>query len=297
VNEDLTVFWSRADVEDAAFTGDELRRLPGATRRLLESHSLLRQSENLRVIECDACGECHVEEVEILVEPAGSKPRAYISCPDVGRVPVDFQRLQQWSVDLEAVARTAGAALGLDGKVTSITTGRIWLLGTRQFDHHTRDVFLVRGVNWPDNSEVLVSASRLATSPCPLILCLNRFPSGADWQAGNRMIFSLSETSWLDGDRPGLVNRIEAVSREHAGPRSMDPLPPTPPAKRAALMEEIKTRYNYRVKDIYQGAEVDRSYLNKWKLGQTDDASEPSRKIENFLRRHRRVRRVQPQSA
>ncbi len=61
-------------------------------------------------------------------------------------------------------------------------------------------------------------------------------------------------------------------------------------------MDEIQTRYNYRVKDVYKGAEVDRSYLNKWKLGQTDDASEASRKIEHFLRKHRHVRRVPTKS-
>lgn len=78
MNEDLTAFWSRADFEDPAFTGDELRRMSATTRHVLASHSLLRQSENLRVVECDACGEGHVEEVEILMEPAGSK-RARIS--------------------------------------------------------------------------------------------------------------------------------------------------------------------------------------------------------------------------
>jgi hypothetical protein len=292
VNEDLTAFWSRADVEDPAFTSDELRRLPATTRRLIESHSLLRQSENLRVVECDACGDGHVEEVEILVEPAGSKPRAYITCPDAGRVSVPMERLQQWSVDLEAVARVVGEALNLRGRIISISPNRVWLLGTTQLDHHTRDVFMVRGINWPDNRQILESCARLASSPAPLVLCLNRFPNDAEWQNGNRVLFSLGEASWLGGQQPTLADRIAAVLGEYAGPRGVDPLPPTPPAKRPALMEEIRSRYNYRVKDIYQGANVDRSYLNKWKLGQVDDAAEPSRRIENFLRRHRHVRRA-----
>jgi len=42
----------------------------------------------------------HFEEVEILTEPAGSKPRAYIGCPEAGRVSVDMERLQQWSLNL-----------------------------------------------------------------------------------------------------------------------------------------------------------------------------------------------------
>ena len=297
MNEDLTAFWSRVDLEDPAFTDDELRRLPAATRRVLESHSLLRQSENLRVIQCDACGDGHVEDVEILVEPAGSKPRAYITCPDTGRVSVPMERLQQWSVDLDAVACVVGEALNLRGRIISISPNRVWLLGTIQLDHHTRDVFMVRGINWRDNCQILETCARLASSPSPLILCPNRFPNDPEWQNRNRVVFSLAETSWLGGQQPALADRIAAVLGEHSGPRGLDPLPPTPPEKRPALMNEIKSRYNYRVKDIYQGANVDRSYLNKWKLGQVDDSAEPSRKIENFLRRHRHVRRTAARSS
>jgi len=297
VNDDLAAFWIRSDLDDPAFTGDELRHLPGAMRRLLESHALIRQSENLRVIECDACGEGHLEEVEILAEPAGSKPRAYITCPEAGRVSVDMERLQQWSVDLGALAGTVAAAMDLHDRIISITPGRVWLLGTRRFDEHMRDVFLVRGIDWPDSRQILESAARLANSPCPLILCLNRFPSDAEWQDRNRVVFSLAETPWLGAQQRALPDRIAAVLREHNGPRGLDPLPPTPAAERPDLMQDIKSRYNYRVKDIHQGANVDRSYLNKWKLGQVDDDSDPSHRIENFLRRHRHVRRISKQSS
>jgi hypothetical protein len=296
VSDDLAAFWIRADLEDSAFNGDEVRRLAATTRRLLESHSLIRQSENLHVIECDACGDGHVEEVELLVEPAGAKPRAYITCPEAGRVSVDMQRLQQWSVDLDAVARTVSAALDLRERILSIAPGRVWLLGTMQVDQHTRDIFLVRGIGWPDSRQVLESATRLANSQGPLVLCLNRFPNDPEWQDRNRIVFSLAETSWLGSQPPALADRIAAVLREHTGPRGLDPLPPTPTTSRPALIQGLKSRYNYRVKDIYQGAKVHRSYLNKWKLGQVDDASEPSRRIENFLRRHRHVRRTETQS-
>jgi hypothetical protein len=296
VNDDLAAFWIRADLEDPAFTGDEVKRWPASIRSLLESRSLIRRSENLRVIECDACGDRHVEEVEILAEPAGTKPRAYITCPEAGRVSVDMDRLHQWSIDLEALARTVTAALDLPVKVVSITPGRVWLLGTRKFVERMQDVFLVRGVTWPDSRQVLDSTARLANSPCPLILCLNRFPDDPEWQDRSRVVFSLAETSWLGDQQPVLADRAAAVLREHTGPRGLDPLPPTPAAQRPRLMEQIETRYNYRVKDIHQGAKVDRSYLNKWKLGLVDDDSDPSRRIENFLRRHRHIRRLAKQS-
>jgi hypothetical protein len=195
-------------------------------------------------------------------------------------------------VNLDALAGTVAAGLDLRDRLISITPGRVWLLGARKFDEQTRDVFLVRGVTWPDSRHVLEAAARLANSPCPLILCLNRFPDDPEWQDRNRVVFSLSEASWLGEQASALAERVLAALREYAGPRALDPLQPTPAAERPALMDQIKTRYNYRVTDIHQGAKVDRSYLNKWKLGKVDDGAEPSRRIENFLRRHRHMRRA-----
>jgi hypothetical protein len=291
VNDSLTAFWIRADLEHPVFGSDEVRCWPANIRYLLESRCLIRLGENLKIIECDACGERHIEEVEFLTEPPGSKPRAYISCPEAGRVSVELERLQQWSVDLEAVAQTVAEVLDLRDRIVSITPGRVWLLGTRKFVERMRDVFLLRGLHWLDSRRVLESAMRLNQSPCPLILCLNRFPDDPEWQERNRVVYSLAETSWLDNPRFALADQISAVLNEHAGPRESDPLPPTPAAERPELLEKVKTRYNYRVSDVHQGANVDRSYLNKWKLGQVSDRAEPSRRIENFLRRHRHVRR------
>jgi hypothetical protein len=223
VNEDLA-FWIRADLEVPVFTGDEVRRLPATTRRLLESRSLIRPSENLQVIECDACGEGHVEEVVILTEPTGSQPRAYISCPEAGRVSVDLESLQQWSVDLDVVARTVATALDLCDRIVSIRPGRVWLLGTRKLDGRTRDVFFVRGITWPDSRQLLESAARLASSSCPVILCLNRFPNDPEWQNRERVVFSLAEPSWLGGEQTVLLDRITAVLRENSGPRGSDRL-------------------------------------------------------------------------
>jgi hypothetical protein len=50
VSDDLTALWIRADQEDPAFTGDEVRRLSAMPRRLLESYSLLRISASLTVM-------------------------------------------------------------------------------------------------------------------------------------------------------------------------------------------------------------------------------------------------------
>lgn len=189
---------------------------------MLESRGLIRQAENLRVIECDACGEGHLEEVQILTEPVGSTPRAYIACPEAGCVSVDWQRLQQWSVDLDAVARTVAASLDLTDRIVSITPRRVWLLGSRKFDERMRDVFLVRGIAWPDSHQILESAPRLVCSPGPMLLCLNGLPHDSEWQTYGGAFFSLAEDLWLSDQQDLLADRIAAVLRDNCGPRGTD---------------------------------------------------------------------------
>lgn len=286
------MLWSRAELEEPVFTDDEYMRVPPPVRALVERHALIRRAENSTVIECDACGEGHVETVELLTEPFGAKPRAYIFCPEMGRVSVGLERLQQWSVDIEALVRTVAAALDLGPSITALVGGRVWLLGTRHFHERTRDVFLVRGITWSDSLQLFQAAQRLASSPCPLILCLKRFPDDPEWRHHDRIVLSLAETEWLGTEPSALADRLLAVVAEYDAPRSDDWLPPTPKADRPAWMALIRTKYNYRLKDIETGARVDRSYLNKWKLGKVEDDSKPSQRIEKFLRLHRHVRRL-----
>lgn len=288
---DLSVLWSRADLEEPVFTGDEYMRVLAPIRALIESQALIRRAENSTAIECDACGERHVETVELLTEPFGAKPRAYIFCPEMGRVSVALERLQQWSVDVEALCRTVASALELGPSITALVAGRVWLLGTRQFHERTRDVFLIRGITWPDSLQLLQATQRLTSSPCPLILCLKRFPDHPEWRTRDRIVLPLAETEWLGTGATALGDRLLAVVAEYDAPRPDEWLSPTPVADRPALMQQLRTKYNYRVKDIYAGANVDRGYLNKWKLGKVSDDSDPSQRIEKFIRLHRHVRR------
>ena len=251
MNDYISAFWIRADLEDPVFIGDEIRRWPANIRHLFEFHSLIRQSENLRVIDCDACGDSHVEEVEILTEPPGTKPRAYISCPEAGRVFVEWERLQQWSVDLEALARTVAAALDLRDRIVSITPSRVWLLGTRKFVERMQDVFLVRGINWPDNRQILESATRLANSPCPLIFCLNRVPNDPEWQDKNRIVLSLSETSWLGNRQSTFLKKVSAVLSEYAKkkktPKELGPVTSLDELQKAKSILKSRAAREFRV--------------------------------------------------
>ena len=95
----------------------------------IETAGLLKRAEDLRMVECDACGTPHIEEVEVFDASVG-KPRAYIFCPDAGRVSVEPERLQVWRIDFESLASFWLGALGCRQPRSAIAEDRIWLLGT-----------------------------------------------------------------------------------------------------------------------------------------------------------------------
>ena len=212
-------FWIRADLEEAAFRGDELRRFGPSALAVLQKEKLLRRGDDLRMVECDACGSPHIEDVDIITDSPDGIPRAYIPCEETGRrVSVALDRLQVWTIDFEWLGRLAAVALGISGRTMQLVEDRAWMLGTGRFLDRTRDVFLIRGIGWPDGSGLLENNARLAASPCPLILCMNKLPEDPVWLSAERVILSLSEFDWLEGDRSTLLNRVNDILREHARP-------------------------------------------------------------------------------
>ncbi len=210
----MLAFWIRADLDEAAFRGDELTAFGQAALQVFEKEKLLKRGEDLQMVECGDCSNPHIEDVDIINDSPNVVPRAYIPC-GAGRVSVDLVRLQVWAIDFDRLADLASSALGLSGRIAQVATDRVWLLGTAKFADRTRDVFLVRGIRWPDGPLLLAGNARLSTSPCPLILCMNRVPDDAVWQDGERVVLSLSEIDWLEGDRSTLIKTIADILREH----------------------------------------------------------------------------------
>jgi hypothetical protein len=213
-------FWIRADLEEAAFRGDELPRLGPAALAVLQNENLLTRGDDLRMVECDACGSPHIEEVDVITDSPDGIPRAYIPCEEIGRVSVALDRLQVWAINFERLGRLVAMALGISGRAIQLVEDRVWMLGTGRFLDRTRDVFLVRGIGWPDSGSLLENSSRLSTSPCPLILCMNMVPENPAWFSTDRVVLSLSEFDWLEGDQSRLLNKVIDILREH--PRPLD---------------------------------------------------------------------------
>jgi len=173
-------FWTRADSEDGAFRGDEARAL-GRFEALVAA-GILKRAGALIDVECDACGDAHIESVVWVTAPAGKPARAYINCPVAGRVRVEAERLEIWNIDLDALAKSTGNALGIGESPRALIDDRLWLLGTARADDQSRDVFLVRGATWLTDGSQLSTNVRLAIALRPIILFPHHLPDDPAWR-------------------------------------------------------------------------------------------------------------------
>jgi len=89
----------RLRAKEPIFTADEVACWSDGLLDQLLAEGIVQPAENVRSVACDACGHDHVEEVNFVESPPGSGLRAYITCPDAGRVAVPLGRLQSWIVN------------------------------------------------------------------------------------------------------------------------------------------------------------------------------------------------------
>jgi hypothetical protein len=203
VHDALALLWTRACTREAIFTADELARWPdGLVDRLVERR-ILREANTATVVVCDACAGDHVEEVFWVESPLGSVPRAYHSCPEAGRVPVPAERLRRWAIDFNGLATCTAAALSTAGEVAEVVPSRAWLLGKTTLSGSPRELFLLRGLSWPDGQRILDQARRLGTAVQPVGLLLGEAPPGLVWPADQPPLLSLSAV--LSWDEAGIV--------------------------------------------------------------------------------------------
>lgn len=95
-------------------------------------------------IGCDGCEErCPSMPVHRISASDLSPARAFIVCEsrdDIGRVPVDFERLNQWQVSMRQLAQVVAGLCGFTQPAV-MDAGR-WRLGTIQGNQHNEQAYL-----------------------------------------------------------------------------------------------------------------------------------------------------------
>ena len=161
------------------FTADDTRPWCANARNTLIDHGILKEIESTELIDCDGCIEQHPLDVEIRQYPTDMLGVAM--CPECGRVHVPLERLRQWQLDPKGLAQSVMHAIGSSGPLDEITTNRIWSLSTLANNETPRDIFIARGLDWPDAREVIRQAEPLRRSPAPLVLTYAMLPNPGIW--------------------------------------------------------------------------------------------------------------------
>jgi len=231
VSDPLAVIWKRADAKEPRFSRDEVATWSDGLVEQLTDAGLLHQVENATSVVCDACAEGHVEEVTYIENPRRSAVRAYIYCPEHGRVRIPLDRLRQWEVDFGGVASAVARALKLAGDVEEIVPGRIWFLGKTTLAAMSRELFLARGLTWEDAPEVLGASTRLNAAKSALVLVAGQIPPEDVWNGDAPPVVALKTVAaWNESEL--LVDRAHLESLMATGRKKAPPIPlvsfPTP---------------------------------------------------------------------
>jgi excisionase family DNA binding protein len=100
--------FDRAAAPQPLFTADEVKTWPLGLLEDLVQQGVVKPTDNAQAVTCDACSHDHVEPVTYLSNGPDGEIRAFIACPEVGRVRVDLNRLRQWAVDVETLKSLTG---------------------------------------------------------------------------------------------------------------------------------------------------------------------------------------------
>ena len=147
---------------------------PLATRALKDA-KLLVAAAALDEVVCEACGEPHLEQVQWRT-PATGEARAFITCPEQGRVWLRPEHLRGQRLDLERLAEFLARGLGCAGNVIRLVPGTLWVLGSRAVAADPFTLVLARQAGPGRLNELLVHEG-LRPYPRRLVLTFGSHPA------------------------------------------------------------------------------------------------------------------------
>jgi hypothetical protein len=176
----LRLIAQRVDADALELSRDELLRWPRRVVRSALRAGLVRRAGSATAVTCDECGDAHYEDVLLVEEPPGSELRAYILCPEHGRVRLPLKRLRLYGVDLAALAHQLAAALSIRGAPSEAVPGRLWRLGLTSARGASLTLYLARR---PDDA-LAVSSVRAGD----VVLCAGTVESSPPEGTGARLV-------------------------------------------------------------------------------------------------------------
>lgn len=188
----LRTWLAAADGPDPVIDAAERARQPPGAWDPLDRLGVLAETGRAESAACDGCGLDHVEPVT-WVEAPGRLARAFIACPEAGRVLIPPDRLRRWVVEVSRLARLLADALGATGGVAERVPSRVWRLGRVQAGGRAWPAFLAVGLARSDAAGVVALVPEL-TSPSALVLVPTSVPPLVVWgTAGGPVVVPLTD--------------------------------------------------------------------------------------------------------
>lgn len=131
----------------AFFFWDEVKDWPAGALDVLVTNGLLQPAQPTAAIECDGCEENCIMPVTVYPAQEDKPGRAFITCDkrdDIGRVRVDFRRMEQWQTTGGLIATTLARLLELS-QPSNAADGGQWRIGTLKGRKHKSPVTLLAG--------------------------------------------------------------------------------------------------------------------------------------------------------
>ncbi len=122
----------RAEAGAEIFGADETRQWPEGVLASLIRAKIFRPARPAQVIACDGCEKNCFKPVHIRTAESNRTAHAFIACDepeDLGRIPVELDRLRQWQITGETLAKTVARLLGFSKPPQAEGSGKRWALG------------------------------------------------------------------------------------------------------------------------------------------------------------------------
>lgn len=184
----LHVILERLGCADSAngafFPWDEVKDWPSGALDVLMAGGLLQPAQPAAAIVCDGCEENCMMPVTVYPAQDDKPGRAFITCierDDIGRVHVDFRRMEQWQTTGELIAAMLAKMLGFNQPSTQAADGGQWRIGTLKGRKHNSSVTLLAG-----NSFTLALAGH--TAPLVDVLTIEKNNLALDKAALIRLV-------------------------------------------------------------------------------------------------------------
>lgn len=191
MNDPTRSFWGLVDVDAVRLSANQLRAWPGDVVAWLTDRCWLLLAEQAGLVPCPDCGEEHCEEPIVLTGPDGDS-RIFIPCSAHGRVELEPEDLQRWTIRIEPVIDAVSQQLGLTGRVTPVISGRLWRLGRAKWGSSTREVFFTRRLRGTDAATTIMQIERFSQA---IILVPDRVPADSVWSRDAPAVVPLSQVS------------------------------------------------------------------------------------------------------